>query len=102
MKYNILFALLVASLCGCSTPNANPKATAAAYDQVKVGMSREQVYSLLGSPKSENPAGDLAHCQTAIWGMPHDGRGWGHCKVDFNGDTVSGVDTSYLTASGSS
>ncbi|EEF60156.1 outer membrane protein assembly factor BamE domain-containing protein [Pedosphaera parvula] len=90
MKY-ILFAVLGVSLLGCSTPNSNPKATAAAYDQLKVGMTREQVYALLGPPKSVQPMGDVEHCQIAKWGIPHDVHGWGSWKVTFSGDTVTDV-----------
>ena len=106
-----MLAVLVAALAGCSTPNPNPAATAAAYGQVKVGMTRQQVYALLGPPRSVRPAGDVEHCQTAKWSsIPHDSRGW-HCgwgswKVEFTGDKVSDIsDTSLFqfqaTASGS-
>jgi hypothetical protein len=100
MKY-IMFAVLGVSLMGCSTPNPNPKATAAVYDQIKAGMSRGQVYELLGPPKSVRPAGDVEHCKIAKWGVPHDSHGWGGWKVTFSGDTVTDVSTSHATASGS-
>ena len=100
MRY-VVFVVLVAALNGCSTPNPNPAATAAAYEQVKVGMTRQQVYALLGPPKSARPAGDLEHCQTATWSIPHDSHGWGVWKVKFAGDTVSDVSPNQATASGS-
>ena len=100
MKY-IMLAVLGVSLFGCSTPNPDPKATEAAYDQVKVGMSREQVYALLGPPKSVRPTGDVEHCKIAKWGVPHDGHDWGVWKITFSGDTVTDVSTSETTASAS-
>src|SRR5690349_15067858 len=102
MKH-ILFAVLAVSLLGCSTPNPNPKATEAAYHQVKAGMTREQVNALLGPPKTVRPAGDVDHCQIAKWGIPHDVHGWGSWKVTFSGDTVASFDEGPMqaTASGS-
>ena len=103
MKY-IMLAVLGVSLLGfgCSTPNnPNSKATEAAYEQVKVGMSREQVYALLGPPQSVRPAGDVEHCKIAKWGAPHDSHGWGVMKVTFTGDTVTDISTSQTTASAS-
>jgi hypothetical protein len=100
MRYAV-FVVLVAALCGCSTPNPNPAATAAAYDQVKVGMTRQQVYALLGPPKSVRPAGDMEHCQTATWGIPHGTHGWGHWKVKFTGDSVSDVSMGPIQATAS-
>ena len=93
MKYIALVILIVAS--GCSTPNPNPspKATAAAYEQVKLGMSRQQVYALLGQPESVQPSGDFDHCRTATWGVPHDSHDSGHWAVGFSGDTVSEINT---------
>jgi hypothetical protein len=99
MKYIVLAVLIVAS--GCSTPNPNPKATTVAYEQVKIGMSREQVYALLGQPKSVRPSGDIDHCQTATWSIPHDANGWGHWTVKFSGDTVSDISTTATTGSAS-
>ncbi|HYG33268.1 MAG TPA: outer membrane protein assembly factor BamE, partial [Clostridia bacterium] len=98
---NIILVLLLTFLAGCSTPNPTSHATAAAYDQVKVGMSREQVYALLGPPKKVRPAGDAEHCRVAIWGIPHDTHGWGRWRVKFNGDTVTDVGTSQAIVSGS-
>src|SRR5690349_3865425 len=100
MRYAVLL-LLAAVLSGCSTPNPHPTATGSAYDQVKVGMTRQQVYALLGPPRSVRPAGDVEHCQAAIWGIPHDSHGWGHWTVKFNGDTVSDVSASHATVSAS-
>ncbi|HEX3797651.1 MAG TPA: outer membrane protein assembly factor BamE [Verrucomicrobiae bacterium] len=89
MKYIILLVLVIAS--GCSTPNPSAKATQAAYEQVKPGMSRQQVYALLGQPRSVRPEGDIDHCHTAVWGIPHGSHGWGHWTIEFSGDTVTGV-----------
>jgi hypothetical protein len=97
MKSIVLAVLVVAS--GCSTPNPNPKATTAAYEQVKIGMSREQVYALLGQPKSVRPSGDIDHCRTAIWSIPHDSHGWGHWTVKFSGDMVSDMSNTAATYS---
>jgi hypothetical protein len=97
MKY-IMLAILAVSLSGCSTPNPNPKATKTVYDQVKIGMTREQVYALLGPPKTVRPAGDVEHCQIAKWGIPHDVHGWGSWKVTFSGDTVASFDESPIQA----
>ncbi len=96
---NILFAALLVLLSACSTPNLSPQATAATYEQVKSGMSRDQVYSLLGPPKSVRPKGDVAHCQIASWGIPHDSHGWGRWKVKFSGDTVTEVSTVHAVTS---
>jgi hypothetical protein len=98
---SIVFAVLVIALSGCSTPNPNPAATEAAYGRVRVGMTRSQVYALLGPPKSVRPAGDTEHCRTAKWSIPHDSRGWGSWKVTFSADTVTGVDPIVAVASGS-
>jgi hypothetical protein len=90
MKY-IALAVCVGVLSGCSTPNPSPKATAAAYEQVTCGMSRKQVYELLGQPQSVEPAGDIEHCRSATWGIPHDSHGWGHWTAAFTGDIVTEV-----------
>jgi hypothetical protein len=86
-----LLAVCVVALSGCSTPNPSPKATDAAYEQLNRCVSREQVYALLGPPQSMQPAGDVDHCRTATWSIPHDARGWGDWTVTFAGDTVAGV-----------
>ena|ERR1700677_203660 len=98
MKYIILALLVIAS--GCSSPNPNPNATAAAYEQVKVGMSRQQVYALLGQPRSVQPEGDVDHCRKAVWGNPHDSHGWGHWTIKFTGDTVTDINTGAINATG--
>ena|SRR5690242_4505372 len=92
---NIILTLCVVGLAGCSTPNPNPKATEAAYDKVKCGMSRDQVYSLLGHPESVEPEGDIMHCRTATWSIPHDTHGSGHWTVMFTGDTVATIKTGH-------
>src|SRR5262249_40583086 len=97
MKY-ILYVVLGISLLGCSTPNPNAKANTAAYNQVKVGMTRAQVFELLGPPKTTEPADDVDHCKIAKWGIPHDAHGWGGWKVTFSGDTVTDVAESPLQA----
>lgn len=94
----IALAVCIIGLSGCGTPNPSPKATAAAYEQVKSGMSRQEVYALLGPPRSVKPAGDVDHCQSATWGIPHDSHGWGHWTVYFGGDAVSGIDTGHAIA----
>ncbi len=96
-----LLAVILLALVGCGTPNPNPQATEAAYQQVKPGMSRREVYALLGPPKSVEPAGDIAFCRVATWSIPHDSHGWGSWKVTFIGDNVSDVSESHATASGS-
>ncbi|HEX3799745.1 MAG TPA: outer membrane protein assembly factor BamE [Verrucomicrobiae bacterium] len=101
MKYIILAFLIIASTSGCSTPNPSTKATQAAYEQVKPGMSRQQVYALLGQPRSERPEGDIDHCHTAVWGIPHGSHGWGHWTIEFSGDTVTGVTSGYVHVSAS-
>lgn len=96
-----MFAVLGVSLLGCSTPNPNPNATAAVYEQVNVGMNRAQVYALLGPPKTVRPVGGVEHCEIAKWPIPHDVHGWGGWKITFSGDTVTEVSTSHAIASGS-
>lgn len=100
MRLQRLFGVSVLALvmAGCSTPNPNPSSTAAAYSQLNCGMTREQVYALMGQPRSVDPAGDVGHCRRATWGIPHDSHGWGHWTVNFAGDTVAGISTSQATA----
>lgn len=86
--FSLLCALLLA---GCATPNPNPSATWNAYEQVKQGMSRQDVLALLGSPRTFEPPGDFDHCAYATWSIPHNSRGFGHWIVYFSGDSVSGV-----------
>lgn len=97
----ILFAILAVVVVGCSTPNPHPGATEATYEKVQAGITRQQVYELLGPPKSVQPRGNVEHCQTATWGIPHNCHGWGYWKVEFAGDTVSGVSTCRATVSAS-
>jgi SmpA / OmlA family len=96
---NIVLALGFVLFVGCSTPNPNPKANYAAYEQLKCGMSREQVYELLGQPQSVQPQGDIAHCREATWGIPHDAHGRGHWTLTFAGDTVTKVKTGHAVIS---
>jgi hypothetical protein len=101
-----LIALLfcVTWLAGCSTPNSNPRATAVVYEQFEQGIknneiySRQQVYTLLGQPYSVKPPGDIDHCQTATWKIPHDVSGWGHLTVNFSNDIAVGYDTHQMVA----
>ncbi len=95
----LLLAVILAA--ACSTPNPNPDATVSAYEQVQCGMTRDQVYALLGDPRSTEPAGDVAHCRKATWGIPHGSHGWGHWTVIFQDDTVTGVETGHATVSAS-
>lgn len=88
-------------LAACSTPNPRPGASDTAYDRIKEGMSRHEVYELLGPPRSTSPAGDADHCQTAIWSIPHNSRGWGRWTVNFNGDVVASVGTDHAIVAGS-
>ena len=92
-----MLAVCVVGLVGCATPNPNLRANGAAYDQVACGMSREQVYALLGPPRATQPAGDIDHCRTATWSIPHHAHGWGHWTVAFAGDTVTWVETDHAT-----
>ena len=93
----ILGVGLLTLLSACSTPNANPTATAAAYEQIKVGMTRAQVYALLGPPKTVQPTGPT---EVARWGIPHDRHGWGTSKVTFENDKVTKVSSNHATAPG--
>jgi hypothetical protein len=93
MKY-LAFSLCFIGLLGCSTPNPNTQATLSAYEQVRSGMTRSEVYTLLGQPQSVEPAGDAAHCRKATWSIPSESRGRGHWTVTFAGDTVTGVKSS--------
>ena len=93
----ILLALCFVGLIGCSTPNPVPKATASAYEQVTCGMTRDQVYALLGQPESVEPAGDLMHCRRATWSIPHGVHGVGHWTILYTGDTVGTVKTCHAT-----
>jgi hypothetical protein len=96
---HIIIVLCLLGLVACSTPNPNHLATAAAYEQVRCGMARAEVYALLGEPRSCDPAGDVAHCRQAKWSIPHKSRGSGHWTVTFAGDTVTGVKTSHAIVS---
>ena len=93
----ILLILSAVWLAGCSTPNPTPGATAAAYEQVKCGMNRQDVLALLGPPQSFQPGGDVNRCESATWSIPHDAHGRGHWTISFTGDTVTGVDNAYAT-----
>lgn len=86
---------MVALLAGCSTPNPNPAATSNAYAQVQCGMTHQQVFALLGSPRAFKPPGNIDHCQSATWSIPHDTHGVGHWTVCFIGDSVTSVDNTY-------
>jgi hypothetical protein len=99
MKLLAYLAVMFAAV-GCSTPNPHPQATAEAYKKVQVGMTRHEVYALLGAPRSTRPAGDIQQCEIAVWGIPHDSHGWGRWKVVFDGDRVSDVTPLEATASG--
>jgi hypothetical protein len=90
MKH-LAFILCLVGVVGCSTPNPNAQATQSAYEQVRCGMSRSEVYTLLGQPQSVVPAGDAAQCREATWSIPKDSQGHGHWTVTFAGDTVSGI-----------
>lgn len=98
-----IFALSATLLAGCSTPNPNPGATMVVYDQFERGMnnkqvySRQQVYTLLGQPYSVKPKGDIDHCQTATWKIPHDVSGWGHLTVHFKNDIAVSMDSFQMT-----
>ena len=100
MRIYIFMASLIL-LTACSTPNPRPCADDAAYDRIKPGMTRHEVYELLGPPRSISPANDMNHCETAIWSIPHNSRGWGHWTVTFTGDLVASVDTSHAIVAGS-
>jgi hypothetical protein len=98
-----IFALLFAALlAGCSTPNPNPSATANAYEQVKQGMSRQQVLALLGTPRTFKPPGNFDQCESATWSIPHGSHGFGHWIVYFSGDSVTGVGYAQATVTFSS
>ena len=90
----ITFILAVGVLTGCVTSNPNPAAKEAVYTEfiheIKGGQSytRDQVYGLLGSPKSVEPFGDIEHCTNATWSIPHGSHGFGGLVVIFSGDTV--------------
>jgi hypothetical protein len=95
----IVLAFFLIAITGCSTPNPHSSATNAVYEQVTTGMTRTQVYALLGPPRSVRPGGDVDHCKSAIWGIPHNSHGWGRWTVHFDGDTVSEVSTAHATTS---
>ena len=91
-----LISLCVAGfLAGCSTPNPNPAATTSAYAQVQCGMTHQQVFALLGPPRTVRPPGNVDRCQSATWSIPHDAHGVGHWTVYFIGDSVSSVNNAY-------
>lgn len=100
LSERIVIGVVVLAVSGCSTPNPNTEATASSYEQVKVGMSREEVYALLGEPRSTEPVGDVEHCRSATWSIPHGSHGWGHWTVTFTQNTVTGVKTGHATVSG--
>lgn len=87
----ILVLLGAVLLTGCSTPNPYPHATSEAYAQVKPGMSRQQVFEMLGTPRSFRPPGNINLCESATWSIPHDSHGFGHWTVHFAGDSVASV-----------
>ena len=91
MRVHIILIMCAVGLTACSTPNPNPKATTGAYDQLRCGMSREEVYALLGQPQSVKPEGDVAHCRTAKWTIPHNSHGWGRWTITFDADAVTGI-----------
>ncbi|HEU5124569.1 MAG TPA: hypothetical protein VFW05_10955 [Verrucomicrobiae bacterium] len=93
----IVLAFSLIAIAGCSTPNPHPSATHAAYHQVTTGMTRAQVYALLGPPRSMHPGGDFDHCESATWGIPHNSHGWGRWTIHFDGDTVRKISTSHAT-----
>jgi hypothetical protein len=99
MRVHIILIVCALGLIGCSTPNRNPKATTAAYEQLKYGMSREEVYALLGQPQSVEPVGDVAHCHTARWTIPHNSHGWGRWTITFDTDAVTGIKHNNATVS---
>jgi hypothetical protein len=96
-----LFIVSLIFLAACSTPNPRSGASDAAYDRIKEGMTRHEVYDLLGPPCSTDPTNDADHCRTATWSIPHNSRGWGHWTVNFNGDVVANVDTDHAIVAGS-
>jgi hypothetical protein len=94
MKY-IVLALSLVAIAGCSTPNPHSSATNAAYYQVTMGMTRAQVYALLGPPRSMRPGSDFDHCKSATWGIPHNSHGWGRWTIRFDDDAVSKISTAH-------
>jgi len=86
---------MAALLAGCSTPNPNSAATSNAYAQVQCGMNHQQVFALLGPPRAFTPPGNIGHCQSATWSIPHDTHGIGHWTVYFIGDSVTSVNNAY-------
>lgn len=60
-------------------------------------MTHQQVFTLLGRPRAFAPQGDIDHCQSATWSIPHDTHGAGHWTVCFIGDSVTSVNNSYAT-----
>ncbi|MDD5138721.1 MAG: hypothetical protein PHY43_00500 [Verrucomicrobiales bacterium] len=100
----LIFAFCVTLLIGCSTPNPDPGATAVVYEQFMHGIDsgqvyrRQDVYILLGKPHSVKPPGDIYHCRTATWKIPHDVSGWGHLTVVFSNDIAVNRDWNLITA----
>jgi hypothetical protein len=100
----IAFICLLGLLAGCATPNTYPRATSVVYDEIQQGIkngrfySRHEIYALLGEPYSVYSPGDIDHCQTAVWKIPHGTHGWGHLKIEFNGNLAVHFDTTMVIA----
>lgn len=89
-------------LAGCATPNPYPPATLLVYKQVQQNImngrfyDRREIYALLGEPSSFHPPGDINHCHTASWKIPHGTHGWGHLKIEFDVNLAVHFDTSMV------
>jgi outer membrane protein assembly factor BamE (lipoprotein component of BamABCDE complex) len=64
-----LFAILATALLGCSSLLNGDPANPPAWDRIRLGMTREQVYASLGQPVSETQ-------READWKSPEVKAGW--------------------------
>lgn len=101
MKNSILFASLLC-ICfipfaiGCGAPSEAVQAasgslvTAAQFEKVKVGMSKDEVWEILGPPAETASEGEIAGIHTALYVWYGDNLGIANCNVMIqNGKVVN-------------
>ena len=85
----LLIALVLAGFSGCNRGLSGSKLTTANYDQIKEGMSKSQVETILGQPTTTETKDMLVFKKTTY--RYEDGAKF--AMITFKNDEVDGKDT---------